>query len=137
MLCNQCEHICLSCDDFDSIITEAEEISILRDIRRQLTKRVPIGKDKLQARFAAFIVSKVGTMTFFYFCCALSLAPLVYPATDKAVQYISSAFLQLVLLPLVMVAQNQQDKSNQMKADREYRILLVSDRIDEIMDGTK
>ena len=60
--------------------------------------------------------------------------PLLFPQTMPAVQYISSGYLQLILLPLIMVAQNRDNKVREMKAEREYRMLLIADRIDELQD---
>lgn len=43
------------------------------------------------------------TMGFFWFCLALTLLPLKWPATMPFVQYASSGVLQLVALPLLGV----------------------------------
>lgn len=134
MLCDQCNHLCLTCPSFEGLITVESDPLKLKEIRRALAVNIlPVG-GKISERFADFIVSKVGTMPFFYLCIVLAMSPLLYPQSTTIVQYVSSSFLQLVLLPLIMIAQNRQDKNNQIKAEREYRMLLISDRIDELMD---
>jgi hypothetical protein len=54
-------------------------------------------------RIALRIYKLVGTMGFFWACCILATLPLAFPATMPTVQYVSSGYLQLVLLPLIMI----------------------------------
>jgi uncharacterized membrane protein len=135
MLCDGCSHLCLVCEKFEGIVTSETDITVLRDLRLSLSQYKNIEHDSMQGRFADHIVSKVGTMPFFYFCVALSIVPFAFPITTPYVQYVSSSFLQLVLLPLIMIAQNRQEHINKAKSQREYRMLLISDKIDEL--GTK
>ncbi len=68
---------------------------------------------RFNERLAVLLSSAFSTMACFYVFCMLALLPLVWPASMAAVQFISSAFLQLVALPLLAVAarviQAQQD----------------------------
>ena len=50
------------------------------------------------------------TMWFFYACFLLVTLPLIWPAAMPTVQYISSGYLQLILLPLIGVSAKIADR---------------------------
>ncbi|HTE86677.1 MAG TPA: DUF1003 domain-containing protein [Dehalococcoidia bacterium] len=85
-------------------------------------------RDRLspQQRLALTITNGVGTMWCVY---AFALLPLFsLPATIKShdpiiyVSWLSQAFLQLVLLPLLMVGQNLQGKHAELRAETDFEI---------------
>jgi len=103
--------------------------------RNKLTKT-----DKL----ALFITGKVGTMGFFYVCLVLVTVPLIFNSTLPVVQYISSGYLQLILLPLILVGQNLASRHSELRAEHDYNtnvkaekeiesILLHLEKQDELM----
>lgn len=69
--------------------------------------------------FAEWINDKVGTIWFFIFCVVLVAVPVILPQTLSVLQYISSSVLQLLLLPLIMIGQNQQDTRNAKRAQKD------------------
>lgn len=75
----------------------------------------------LADRIAATITRIVGTMWFFSACVVLTLLPLVWPAAMPYVQFISSAFLQLVLLPLLQSGQNISARHGELRAEAHYQ----------------
>lgn len=83
-----------------------------------------IHKDNLSItdKIALWITNKVGTFGFFVFTICLTLIPFIIPGLMTAVQFISSAFLQLVLLPLIMIGQNLQSKHSEERAEADFEI---------------
>ena len=83
-----------------------------------------IHKDNLSItdKIALWITNKVGTFGFFVFTICLTLRPFIIPGLMTAVQFISSAFLQLVLLPLIMIGQNLQSKHSEERAEADFEI---------------
>jgi uncharacterized membrane protein len=95
-------------------------------------------------RLALFITKRVGTMGFFYFCLVLVTLPLLFKSTMPVIQYLSSGYLQLILLPLILVGQNLQSRHAELRAQHDYEtnvkaekeiesILLHLEKQDEIM----
>ncbi|HTK03365.1 MAG TPA: DUF1003 domain-containing protein [Alphaproteobacteria bacterium] len=82
------------------------------------------GSDKI----ALFITKIVGTMPFFYACVALTTIPLFLPSTLPFIHYISSGYLQLILLPLILVSQNLQSKHAELRAEHEYETGLKAEK---------
>ena len=83
---------------------------------------------KKSDRFALYIVGIVGTIYFFGFCIALTIIPTIFPNLTTTVMFISSSFLQLVLLPLIMLAQNNQSKHAELRADNAYKLELKAEK---------
>lgn len=73
-------------------------------------------------KFAIWITDHVGTMYFFYICCVLALIPLWFTSLLPIVQFVSSAFLQLVLLPLIILSQNLQNRHAELRAEEDYKV---------------
>ena len=71
-------------------------------------------------RAAIIGVGIVGTMGFFYACVILVTVPLLLPSTMPVVQYISSGYLQLILLPLLMVGAGILGDRAQAAADKRH-----------------
>lgn len=135
MGCKECIIACVSCEDFESKIQNEYNIEALKLLRKSLMAYRPVASTDISGRIADFIVSKVGTMFCVYLFIVMVTVPLIFPQTMSVVQYISSGYLQLILLPLIMVSQNRDNKVRDIKAEREYRMLLIADRIDELLDA--
>ncbi len=79
-------------------------------------------------KIALAATSVVGTMYFFFFCLIMVTVPLIFPPTMKVVQYISSGYLQLILLPLIMVGQNLQNRHTETRAENDYQVNMKAER---------
>lgn len=65
----------------------------------------------------------IGTMWCVYAFMILTLIPLVFPTTNTAIQYVSSAFLQLVFLPLIMVGQDVLGKKAERRSAKDHEVI--------------
>ena len=83
-----------------------------------------IHKQKLSKgdRIALWMVGVVGTFGFFMFTVALTMTPVAWPASMTVIMFISSSFLQLTLLPLIMIGQNIQSAQSEARAQADYEI---------------
>ena len=81
-------------------------------------------KEKLSVtdKIALWVINKVGTFGFAVFCICLTVTPFIVPATMTVVMFISSSFLQLVLLPLIMIGQNLQSAHAEARAEADFEI---------------
>ena len=82
----------------------------------------------LTDRIALKATGVVGTMGFFYACLIMVTIPLLIPPTMAVVQYISSGYLQLILLPLIMVGQNLQSRHSETRAENDYQVNMRAER---------
>jgi len=73
---------------------------------------------------AKYITLMVGTMWCVYAFAILVIIPLFFPATQTIVMYISSSFLQLILLPLIMVGQDILNRKSEKRAEEDHETLL-------------
>ncbi len=126
-----------------------DKIRTLADLKREFAPVQNVNeihRQRLTAsdKIALFITRHVGTMTFFYFCAVLVTTPLIFPTALPIVQYISSGYLQLIILPLIMVGQNLQGRHAELRAQHDYEtnvkaekeiesILLHLEKQDEMM----
>lgn len=55
----------------------------------------------------------------------LAMLPMVWPAVSSAVQYLSSAVIQLVALPLIMVGQAILGMESERRAKKDHEALMV------------
>lgn len=127
----------------------ATAIKTIADLKREFAPILntnEIHKSRLSKtdKLALFITSKVGTMGFFYFCLVLVTLPLIFSGTMPLIQYMSSGYLQLILLPLILVGQNLQSRHSELRAQHDYEtnlkaekeieaILLHLEKQDEVM----
>jgi uncharacterized membrane protein len=125
------------------------KIKTIADLRREFAPILntnEIHKNHLSKtdKLALFITSRVGTMSFFYLCLVLVTLPLIFSETMPLIQYLSSGFLQLILLPLILVGQNLQSRHSELRAQHDYEtnlkaekeieaILLHLEKQDEVM----
>ena len=126
-----------------------ETIRTVADLKREFapilnTNEVHKSRLSKTDKIALFITRRVGTMGFFYFCLVLVVLPLVFTSTMPIVQYVSSGFLQLILLPLILIGQNLQGRHAELRAQHDYEtnvkaeeeieaILLRLEKQDETM----
>jgi uncharacterized membrane protein len=126
-----------------------EKIKTVADIKLECPPIVNINeihRSRLSRpdKIALFITSKIGTMGFFYACVILATIPLIFTPAMPVVQYVSSGFLQLVLLPLILIGQNLQGRHAELRAQNDYvtnvkaekeieSILLRLEKQDEMM----
>lgn len=93
--------------------------------------------DKIQLskadKTALFITNKIGTMGFFYLCVVLVTIPLFLPPTMPIVQYISSGYLQLILLPLILVGQNLANRHSELRAQHDYETNVKAEKEIELL----
>lgn len=84
---------------------------------------------RFNARLAAGITRRVGTMWTAYLFTTLSLvsAPAAFRTHDPIiiVGWVAQTFLQLVLLPIIIVGQNQQGASVELKIDETHTASLA------------
>ena len=126
-----------------------EKIKTIADLRAEFAPIVntnEIHQSKLSKtdKLALFIVKRVGTMGFFYLCAVFVTIPLIFAPAMPVIQYVSSGYLQLILLPLIMVGQNLQGRHAELRAQHDYEtnikaekeieaILLHLEKQDEMM----
>ena len=79
---------------------------------------------KINESIAAACTSAIGTMWCVYLFVGLTMLPLFFPSTDREIQYISSAFLQLVFLPLIMVGQSVLNKESEKMAKEDHQMIM-------------
>ena len=81
-------------------------------------------KEKLTKleRAAVWVTDHIGTIEFFILCNVMVASTLVFPTIVVIVQFISSAWLQLVLLPLIMIGQNLQSKHSEARAEADFEV---------------
>ncbi|HET7099074.1 MAG TPA: DUF1003 domain-containing protein [Patescibacteria group bacterium] len=115
-----------------------EKIKTIEDLRRELapiqnTNEVHKNHLTKTDKIALFITSKIGKMGFFYFCVILVTIPLVIPSTMPLVQYISSGYLQLILLPLILIGQNLQGRHAELRAQHDYETNVKAEKEIEVV----
>ena len=125
---------CHDCQNFDDYVNKQTNVEFLKEVKKYLIKQKPVLDESIEGKIADFLVDKVGTMKCFYTFIVLATVPLLVPALMPMLGYISSGYLQLILLPLIMVAGNRSAEIIKLKEEREWKINLVSDKIDELMD---
>ena len=75
-------------------------------------------------KFIALNITKiVATMWCFYAFSILTIIPLIYPSTQSIIGFVSSSFLQLVLLPLLMVSGNLQSDKSETRAKKDHHMI--------------
>lgn len=84
-------------------------------------------------KLAVFINKKIGTMYCAYLFAVIGIGSLVGVITNNTVLglicgAVSSYFIQLVLLPLIMVAQNLESRHTEKRAEHEYNLVIEEER---------
>ena len=112
--------------------TSANVIRTVADIKREFDPIVNIntihkGRLKPTDKAALFITEKIGTMGFFYFCVILAVIPVFFKPTIAIAQY-ASGFLQLILLPLILIGQNLQRHHAELRAESDYQTNVQAEK---------
>ena len=84
-------------------------------------------------RLAAWITSHVSTMSFFWLCFILVTIPLIWKSSMPTVQYISSGYLQLILLPILGIGQAMQTRHAELMAQSDYAVNLKAEALMETL----
>jgi uncharacterized membrane protein len=83
-------------------------------------------------KIASVITTAVGTFTCFIIFTLLACfslpAVIASDSTIIWVQWITQTFLQLVLLPLIMVGQNLQSRHSEMRAEEDFRVNVKAEK---------
>jgi len=66
----------------------------------------------------------IGTMWCVYAFAIFVMIPLLFPKIEPVIMYISSSFLQLVFLPLIMVGQNVINKKSERRAQSDHKMIM-------------
>jgi len=80
--------------------------------------------NKINEEIARRITLFVGTMWCTYAFCLLVLLPTVIPSSQMLIMYISSSFLQLVFLPLIMVGQRVLSKESEARGVQDHQAIM-------------
>lgn len=123
---------CHTCEEFETYIAGITDISKLKYVRKNLMIQKPKIDDSINGKIADWLTDKVGTMWCFYVFIVLATVPVIEPKLMSTVGYFSSGYLQLILLPLIVVAGNRTDIIREQKNEREWKINVINDRIDEL-----
>jgi hypothetical protein len=103
------------------LVTSAEAAS-------QIHGEGPVGR--FNRAFALFVTRNVGTMYCAYLFAIVALFGLVGIITSNlllaaVVTWVSQAFLQLVLLPVIIVGQNVQQEATDQRANADHQTLTA------------
>ena len=79
---------------------------------------------KINNKIAERCTLIIGTMWCVYAFIILTLLPFFIPSLSKQIQYLSSAFLQLVFLPLIMVGQSILNKGAEKIAKQDHEMIM-------------
>lgn len=102
-------------------------LDLSQDASKAVHGEHPIGR--FNTRVAVFITRSVGSMWCAYLFTALALISL--PAAIRShdpviiVSWIAQTFLQLVLLPIIIVGQNVLAKASDARAESDHKTLLA------------
>jgi len=135
--CDNCETEALNCHnclEFETYVNTITDIQKLKQIKKLLIIQKPQVDNSFNGKIADFLVSKVGTMGCFYAFIVLATIPLIIPSLMQFLGYLSSGYLQLVLLPLIMVAGNRTDAIREQRNEREWKINLINAAIEELLE---
>ena len=113
-----------------SIENNVKSLEELKELRKEIihANEVHEGNLSVTDKIALWITNKVGTFGFFTFTVLLAMTPFAIPSLMTTVQFVSSAFLQLVLLPLIMIGQNLQNRHTEVRAQSDYEINVKAER---------
>jgi hypothetical protein len=85
-------------------------------------------------KIALYIIGIVGTFEFFVICNILILIPFYFTSALPLVQFVSSGWLQLVLLPIIIISQNIDTRHNEKM---EKKILNMERNIEKLLANNK
>lgn len=105
--------------------------------REQSTYDEHLSQLSLNERVGMWVTDRVGTMWCAYIFCVIAIVALPAALSSKdpviIVAWISQAFLQLVLLPMIMVGQNVQSRHTELQAQADYETNVEAEhRIEDL-----
>ena len=107
-------------------------MTALVNIRKGLIQHRVTADCSVQGIVADWLTAKIGTM----WCMAAFLAfvciPFALPPTLAIITFIGGTAIPLVLMSLFLISANRTDTLRELRAEREHRIQLVYDRIEEL-----
>lgn len=87
----------------------------------------------MSERFAVWLTNQIGTMVcagVFALLACISLPTVIAEHSPLIwIAWITQTFLQLVLLPVIMVGQNMQNKHSEARADQTFQLAQKIDKI--------
>jgi uncharacterized protein YlxW (UPF0749 family) len=81
---------------------------------------------------AARATNLIATMWCVYVFTIFALLPVFFSKLGPVIGYISSSFLQLIFLPLIMVGQTVLNRASEQRAEQDHQALM--EQIEEIKD---
>lgn len=110
-----------------------DKVKTVEDIKReyapvQNTNEIHRNRLSKADKISLRITSIVGSMTFFYICLVLVTIPLIFSTTMPFIHYLSSGYLQLLLLPLILVSQNLQSRHSELRAQHDYETNVKAEK---------
>jgi Protein of unknown function (DUF1003) len=118
----------------------AEELRASGPVKTRDVRRLnhPNALVRFNARFGLLVTVTVGTMWAAYVFTVLALFALpdaIHQGTYYVIVWLSSSFLQLVLLPIIIVGQNIQAKAADKRSEETYKdaeaVLKESEKIQQ------
>ena len=79
---------------------------------------------------AITVTKLISNMICVYLFALMVMIPLFVPSTTTLIQFISSAFLQLVLLPIILVGQDLIGRNAELRAESDH--LMIIEELDHI-----
>ena len=110
--------------------THIKSLEDLKMLRKKIIHANEEHVDSLSVtdKIALWITNKVGTFGFFVFTIILTMIPFVFPQMMTLVMFISSSFLQLTLLPLIILGQNLQSRHTEIRAQSDFEINVKAEQ---------
>ena len=104
-----------------------------------MMKKIAALINKWNDAIALTITKMVSTMWCVYLFAGMVMIPFALPATLATVQFISSALLQLLFLPLILVGQNLMGKNSERRAEQDHKMIRkefseIQDLLNELKD---
>lgn len=100
---------------------------IMRNVNKKHTESLTVTE-----KIAIVISNKVGTFSCFVFFAVLALISLPSVIFSHSliifVSWITQSFIQLVLLPLIMISQNLSQRHSDIRADEDFNVNLKAEK---------
>jgi hypothetical protein len=117
--------------DLNTAMTHQHRLVVSRDVHEQVHGRGATGR--FNTWLAVHITRSVGSMWTAYLFGALALVSLPAALASRdvivIVSWIAQTFLQLVLLPIIIVGQNVIQAANDKRAEADHRTLSAVHRL--------
>jgi hypothetical protein len=138
--CRDCEDIiCCTCEELEQYVEQEDNVEHLKNLRFKIMKP-QVTYETFEEKVSDIIVKCVSNLKFFIFCILLCFTPVVWKFTFSNIWKSSqedvlffSNVIQLLLLPIILIAGERQSSLDRMRDERKFRMLLVDERIDELL----